>query len=111
MRCLSWRAHPAHNPAHAPGHCRRCWRPCRARIAPGQTRCQDCTEALIAHPDPAIRRNALGCHLTGEQVIRLACDLDLSVQLAAREVLTDMGIELNTDAPTITTTHTWDEES
>lgn len=94
MRCHSWRALPsAHTPAHPPGECRRCWRPCRSRI-PSGARCTDCTQALIRHPDPGIRRKALDCRLPAEAVIYLVSDLDLLVSLTAQEHLAANGIEL-----------------
>jgi hypothetical protein len=67
-RCRSWRpGKTPHNPVHRPGKCRKCWRPCLAKISPETiatdhvdgcvaVRCDECTDELLLNHDAWVRR-------------------------------------------------------
>jgi len=79
---------PGHSHEHLPGRCRTCWRVCRHRLAPGQTRCDECAFALAEHPSATVRRAlAQEPDLPQEVAELLATDFDATVAGAATERL------------------------
>ena len=86
-RCGSWRpGGRPHSPVHLPpGSCHTCWVPCRDRLDDGQERCTGCTDALLLHPSPAVRRLLADAPGVDRDLLRrLAEDPDLGVGLAAQ---------------------------
>lgn len=90
-RCQSWKplAHvPASHEAHIPGECRTCWRPCRARVADGEVRCEECTVRLTEHPNSLIRQALAAEHDTPDDTLEyLQTDTDPAVSKAAERTL------------------------
>lgn len=59
-RCRSWKPvenrPESHARDHLPGDCRKCWRPCFAKVEKGQVRCEQCALAIAQHPSSEVRR-------------------------------------------------------
>lgn len=85
-RCKSWRPLPgsSHSAEKGPGGRARLWKPCRRKVPKGRTRCEECEDALLTHPDPVVRRWLAEEPGQDPAVLEvLAGDLDPAVSAAA----------------------------
>jgi hypothetical protein len=88
-RCQSWRrSKKPHESLHRPGECRRCWRPCRQRIADGSdtdVRCSTCVDELVHAPETWVRLALISEPSPPRSVIAaLVGDGDITVNYTAR---------------------------
>lgn len=72
--------------ANSPGGRNRRWVPCKNKVEPGQVRCQECSRALMSHPNSSVREalaKEAGQNLEVLQI--LADDLTPKVAFSAKQ--------------------------
>jgi len=90
VTCRSWRplAGATMSGRTAPGGRARQWRPCRNKVARGESRCPECATALLTHPNPQVRLALVRDQsATVSQLRALAGDMDISVAHPAQREL------------------------
>lgn len=90
MLCRSWRHRlcPDHGMSPAmPGKCRKCWRPCMARVDDGRHRCEECEQAIaqVMSQQPKLAMIREGARV--KTLSFMARDPDPAVSDAAAEAL------------------------
>ncbi len=100
-RCQSWRPVPDVDNSHIghlPPGCRKCWRPCRARVPAGQVRCHECLLGLRDHVSSFVRAALAAEPDTPTETLEfLAGDSDLTVSAIAGRALARRGQRTETE--------------